>query len=108
MHLRYVLSSSDKVCQSFFGATTLSMMTFSIMALSIMGLFTTLGINDIEHNNTAIMMSAVKLCVNCYAERHYAECRYVECRGADFSPLGNVVFKDPSHRYKTVYANKLK
>ncbi len=73
MHLSHVLSSSDKVCQSFFGAATLSMMTFSIMALSIMGLFTTLGINDIEHNNTAIMMSAVKLCVNCYAE----------CRGAD-------------------------
>jgi hypothetical protein len=37
--------------------------TFSITTLSVMGLFPTLGINVIHHNNTA----------------NYVECRYAEC-----------------------------
>ncbi len=50
-----------------------------------MGLFATLSINDIQHNNTAIMLSVVILSVRllqCCAEYHYAECHYAECRGA--------------------------
>jgi hypothetical protein len=42
---------------------TVSIKTFSITALSIMGLFATLCINDIYHNKTAIMLSVVMLSV---------------------------------------------
>jgi hypothetical protein len=45
------------------GATTLSIKTFRITTLSVMGLFATLGINDIHHNKTAIMLSVVMLSV---------------------------------------------
>jgi hypothetical protein len=37
---------------------TLGITTFSITILSIMGLLATLGINDIQHNNTAMKLSA--------------------------------------------------
>ncbi len=53
------------------GATTLSIMTFSITTLSIMGLVTTLAINDTQHNSI---------------ECHYAECRdylNADCRFAE-------------------------
>jgi hypothetical protein len=46
-------------------ATTLIMMTFSIMTLNYTGLVWTLSINDIEHNN---------------ALHNNAECRNAECR----------------------------
>ncbi len=47
------------------GSTTLSIMTlgimtFNILTLSILGLLAALGVNDTQHNNTAI---------------NYAECR---------------------------------
>jgi hypothetical protein len=38
-------------------------MSFGIMTLSVKGLYLTLSINDIEHNNAL----------------HYAECHYAEC-----------------------------
>jgi hypothetical protein len=41
----------------FCGATTLSIMAFSIMTFSINGLYVTLSISDTQHNNTAIMLS---------------------------------------------------
>ncbi len=43
-----------------------------------MGLFATLSINNIKHNDTQLT-SIECLCAEC----RYAECRYAECRGAD-------------------------
>jgi len=66
------------------GATTFRIMTFSITTLSIISLFATLSINDIQHYGYRVP-SAVNLSTafyHCYADCHYAECRYAECRGA--------------------------
>jgi hypothetical protein len=67
---------------------------FSTTIFSIMDLFSTISINDTQHNNT---LQWVSLCwvsfwrlshfIYCYAECHNAEChcaecRYAECRGA--------------------------
>jgi hypothetical protein len=41
------------------GAMTLSRMRLSITMLSIKDLYVTLSMNDIQHKNTAIMLSAV-------------------------------------------------
>ncbi len=56
------------------GATTLSIMTFSIM-----GLVKTLSSIDIQHNSV---------------ECHYAECRYAACRYADCRDYLNVIPSD--------------
>jgi hypothetical protein len=40
---------------------TLSITTFSIMMLSIRGIFMTLSINDTQHNKTAVMLSVIML-----------------------------------------------
>ncbi len=50
-----------------------------------MGLFATLNINDIQHNNTLYSMSLCRVSrfIYCYAECRYAECRYAECRYAE-------------------------
>jgi hypothetical protein len=47
-------------------AITLSITTLSIMALRIKGLFTILSINDIQNDNTAIMLSFIMLSVKFY------------------------------------------
>ncbi len=45
--------------------------------------------NDTQHNNTAQMLSVIKLSVfiYCYAECRYAECRYAERHGATINYL---------------------
>ncbi len=66
------------------GVMTLSIMTlnitkFSVITLSIRGLFVTLSIsvsiNDTKHNNALSYDGFL------YAECHYAECCYAECCG---------------------------
>jgi hypothetical protein len=57
---------------------TLSITTFSIMTLSIKGLFVTLSITML-----CVMLSVNMLGVaffDCYPEFYYAECSYAECR----------------------------
>ncbi len=59
------------------GAMTLIITTFSIMTLSIMGLFVTLSINGTQHKWHAaqLTISIETLCIEChYAERYYAGC----------------------------------
>jgi hypothetical protein len=67
-------------------------MTFSILTLSINGLFATLGIktfgiNDTQHNSAStIMLIVIMLNVALYlfyVESRCAECCYAECRCAD-------------------------
>ncbi len=43
------------------GATTPSIMSLSLMALTIKGIFATFSMNDIQHNNTATMLIVFKL-----------------------------------------------
>ncbi len=71
--------------------TALSLTTFSIMRLSIKGLFVTLNISDSQHKwdsaliCSAVMLNVVMLSVAFYyhhAECHYAKCRCAECRSA--------------------------
>jgi hypothetical protein len=64
-------------------------MTFSIMTLSLNGLFATISIRDTQHNGTQNNNTQhwVPLCwvlrfIYCYAECRYADCHYAECRGA--------------------------
>jgi hypothetical protein len=54
-------------CGADVGATTLTITTFSLMALSTMGLFAVLSVND-THNNSisAIMLSVIMLNVIFY------------------------------------------
>jgi hypothetical protein len=62
------------------GATTFSIMTFSIITLNIKELIATLGIKDIYHNGT--MLSVILLSIvftYCYAMCHNAEHRYAKC-----------------------------
>jgi hypothetical protein len=66
-------------------------MTFSIITLSIKGLYVTLSICDIQHNN-AMSIGWLSLCwvshfIYDYGECHYAECHYDECRGALFTSI---------------------
>jgi hypothetical protein len=57
-------------------ATTISIMTFSKITLSIIGLAATLTIYDSHHNDTQHYN------IECYyTECRYAECRYAKCRG---------------------------
>jgi hypothetical protein len=69
-------------------------MKFSIMTLSVKGLFGTISINNTLENNTAIMLSVVMLSyadnIYCNAERHYAECVHPECRRAGYYPYPSV------------------
>jgi hypothetical protein len=73
----------------FFGATTFSIMTLSNITLTILGLFVTLSINDIQHNSNMVSVAILYLYAECryaecrYAECLYAECLYVECRYAE-------------------------
>jgi hypothetical protein len=70
----------------FTDTTTLSIMMFNRTTLSMKGLFATLGINDAQHNNIVIMLSAVKLSVvfnYCSAEYLIAECHNAECHNAE-------------------------
>jgi hypothetical protein len=75
-------------------------MTFSIMTLSIKGLYVTISINDTQHINSlqyavchyaeCRVLFVVMLCrfAECrYTECRYAECRYTECRGAGWKDL---------------------
>ncbi len=62
------------------GATTLSIMTFSINTLSIKNLVLTFCRNDPQHSNT-LTFCWVSRFMYCFAECHYAECRYAECPG---------------------------
>ncbi len=76
------------------GITTFIIMTLSITALNLKGLFEPLSINGTQNNKTAttlsvvffiamlsnIMMSVIMLSVN--MQCRYAESRYAECRGA--------------------------
>jgi hypothetical protein len=71
--------------------TTLYLTTFSIMRLSIKGLFVTLNISDTQHKwdsaliCSAIMLNVIMLSVAFYyhhAECHYDKCRCAECRSA--------------------------
>jgi hypothetical protein len=48
------------------GATTLSITTFSIMTLTMKGLFVTASINVTQHNKTIFMASAIMLSVAFY------------------------------------------
>ncbi len=78
------------------GATTFSMMTFSI-TISIMELIVPLSMKDSQHYDTQHSIrhhyaeSVIMMCVAfsfCYAECrfvrcHYAECRYAGCRYAE-------------------------
>ncbi len=90
------------------GATTLSIMPFSITTLSIIALrITTLSIiafsiiiinatqhnNDTQHNGRAFLYWVSFMLIVIYGESHikslfavchYAECRYAECRGAAY------------------------
>jgi hypothetical protein len=67
-------------------------MTFSIMTLSIKGLFSTLCINNIQHSITtlgimlSVVMESVISCYNecCYVECHNAECHYAKCHYAEY------------------------
>ncbi len=54
------------------GATTLIRTTFSIITLSVKGLFATFGITTFSQ----LTLSITILC-------HYAECRFTECRYAE-------------------------
>jgi len=44
---------------SNWGATTLSITTLGIKTLSIIGLFATLSINDIQHNVSSVIMLSI-------------------------------------------------
>jgi hypothetical protein len=63
------------------GATTLSITTFSIMALSIKGLVATFSINDTKQNHTLPLWWINSLCwvsrflLLCWMSLYYAECR---------------------------------
>ncbi len=46
------LLESTPYASSLMDATTLGITTFSLMTLSIMGLFATLSINETQHNDT--------------------------------------------------------
>jgi hypothetical protein len=49
------------------GATTINIMTFIIMTLSIKCIFEALGINDIQHSSkSAIMLNVIMLSVTIY------------------------------------------
>ncbi len=77
----------DTSAISGWGATTLSITTFSIITtLGKWSLHVTLSISDTQHNN-ALPLCWVSLCwvlcfIYCYDEYHYVECHYAECRCA--------------------------
>jgi hypothetical protein len=52
---------STKVPSVYCGATTLSIMTFSITTLSIMGLFSILSMNDTQHEILSVVMLSVDM-----------------------------------------------
>jgi hypothetical protein len=60
------------------GATTISIMTFSITTHSIKGLFGTHIINGTQHSNNQyrVPLRWVLHFIYCYAECRYAECHY--------------------------------
>jgi hypothetical protein len=75
-------------------------MTFSIITLSIKGLYVALSINNTQHTNPlqyadshyaeCRVLFVVMLCRSAachFAECRYAECRYTECRGAGWKDL---------------------
>ncbi len=66
------------------GATTLSITTFRITTLSIIGLFATLSISDAHFSNIERLYAECPV-YYCYAECRYADCHYAEC------PMLNVV-----------------
>jgi hypothetical protein len=53
--------SNNKVYYQHLGATTPSIMSLNLTTLSIKGLFATLSMKDIQHNNTATMLIVFKL-----------------------------------------------
>jgi hypothetical protein len=63
-----------------FSITTFSILTFIITALSIMGLFATLYMNDTPYHHSTITLYYY---AECHAECHYAECHYAECHYAE-------------------------
>ncbi len=60
------------VITTFWGATTLSITTFSIMARSITN----------ELNAPLSVYTLIIICAECRKLALYAECRYAECRSA--------------------------
>jgi hypothetical protein len=64
----YNIGPWSNICGKQNGATSLSKMTFNIMTLSIMSLFTTLSINDTQSNDTE--HNCIKSIESRYAEWH--------------------------------------
>jgi hypothetical protein len=81
----YDLTDLSTQSQLKMGATTLSITTFSIMTLNIIGLFATLSVNDTQHtqHNSIACHYAAFRDFYCYAEWRYAVCRYPDCRYAE-------------------------
>jgi hypothetical protein len=65
----------NRLANSMDGATTLSIMTFCLMALSTNSLFVTLSIYNTQHYS-ALPLCSVSRVIYGYAKYHYAECHY--------------------------------
>jgi len=69
------------------GATTLSIMKFSLTTLSIKGLYVTSSISETQ-NGSALKLCWVSSCwvlhfIHFYSECHFDEYHYAECRSAE-------------------------
>ncbi len=71
---------------------TLSIMTFTIMALSIEDLFVTFSMKNTEENKTLLLCECCVLFIAefCYAECYFAENHFAECHFPNVIILNDV------------------